>query len=325
MSLIKYVLCIFQTTTGTHSVLLAATNTGHVSFQHLDVPISWLEINKETGRKTYIITMEEGDEMSEDFIVFHEDIQEENEEGVKEILSDYQGDGLDVIRDLCIREIRLGDCDPPEWGMSAVHRAAAVGNTSILELLLNAAHGLNLNLRVKHNGLSPLHLATAEGQTAMVSYLAANGADIDAQDKYGRSAMHLVAERDHRDLAQILGVKGVKVNLTDSKGQTPLHAACRRGHSKIVSFLLKKDADINQQDELGQSGLHKAQTGGHLEVTELLIGQGAQVNLQDKEKNTPLHLAVQAFNKHGKYLWSLIILHHASDSGRGSRYIPTPT
>ena len=239
--------------------------------------------------------MEEADEIADDILVFHEDIQEENEEGVKEILHDFQADGL-PIKELLTREVRLSDCDPPEWGMSAVHRAAAVGSTSILGLLLQAEPNLDLNLRVALNKLTPLHLATSEGQTAMVSYLAANGANVDAQDCYGRSPMHLAAERDHRDICQILGVKGVKVNIIDNKGQAPLHAACRKGHAKIINFLLKKDADINAQDELGQSGLHKAQIGGHLEVTEVMLGQKVKVDLQDRDGNTALHLAVNAFN-----------------------------
>ncbi len=243
----------------------------------------------------------------DDFVVLHEDIQEGNEEGVKEILGDFKEDGLDIC-ELCCREVRLADCDPADWGMSAIHRAAATGSTSILALLLHATPGLDLNMRVKLNGLTPLHLATAEGQTAMVSYLAANGADVNIQDFHGRSPLHLVAERDHRDLAQILGVKGVRVNISDKKGRTPLHAASRRGHCKIVNFLVKKDAEINHTDELGQTALHKAQYGGHLQCTEALINQGIGVNVQDLEGNIALHLAVEAFIKKQEGMYSTVFI-----------------
>ncbi len=68
-------------------------------------------------------------------------------------------------------------------GMTALHRAAAVGNTSVLRTLLahlpaEAETDDVLNVRVTCNALTPLHLAAAEGHTAMASFLAANGAKV---------------------------------------------------------------------------------------------------------------------------------------------------
>ena len=70
------------------------------------------------------------DEVLEDLVTLHEDILEENEEGVKEILSDFADDGLPIV-DLVSREMSLGAGDP-DFSMTAIHRAAAVGATSVL-------------------------------------------------------------------------------------------------------------------------------------------------------------------------------------------------
>ena len=63
-------------------------------------------------------------------------------------------------------------------GMTAIHRAAAVGNTSVLNMLINFYPEVDLSIRICKNYLTPLHLAAAEGQTPMVSFLAANGAKV---------------------------------------------------------------------------------------------------------------------------------------------------
>ena len=53
-------------------------------------------------------------DLEEDLLTLHEDILEENEEGIKEIFNDFK-DSEESTKQLCTREIRLQECDP-EWG-----------------------------------------------------------------------------------------------------------------------------------------------------------------------------------------------------------------
>lgn len=53
-------------------------------------------------------------DLEEDLLTLHEDILEENEEGIKEIFNDFK-DSEEATKQLCTREIRLQECDP-EWG-----------------------------------------------------------------------------------------------------------------------------------------------------------------------------------------------------------------
>ncbi len=56
------------------------------------------------------------DDLEDDFLTLHEDILEENEEGIREILGDFK-ENETVLLQLCTREVRIQDCDP-EWGES---------------------------------------------------------------------------------------------------------------------------------------------------------------------------------------------------------------
>ena len=57
-------------------------------------------------------------DIEDDLLTLHEDILDENEEGVKEILSDFQKEGLSIL-ELCSKETRLPESDP-EWGKQEI-------------------------------------------------------------------------------------------------------------------------------------------------------------------------------------------------------------
>ena len=134
----------------------------------------------------------------DDVLILHEDILDENEEDVKDLLKTLKHEKVNLF-DVVTREVRLEN--DPNWGMSAIHRAAAVGNTSILALLLHGAQEVDINSGLVHQGLTALHLAAAEGHTPMVNYLASNGAMVNAADTLGRCFI----------LYQSLGVTPTKI------------------------------------------------------------------------------------------------------------------
>jgi ankyrin len=54
------------------------------------------------------------------------------------------------------------------------------------------------------NGFTPLHLASQEGHTDMVTLLLEHKAQVNGRAKNGLTAMHLAAQEDHVPVAEIL-------------------------------------------------------------------------------------------------------------------------
>ena len=82
---------------------------------------------------------------------------------------------------------------------------------------------------------------------------------------------------------------GADVNAKDKYGLTPLHHAAWQGRNEIVELLIANGADVNAKDVDGGTPLHYAAWQGRNEIVELLIANGADVNAKDVDGGTPLH------------------------------------
>ena len=67
--------------------------------------------------------------------------------------------------------------------------------------------------------------------------LIANGADVNATDKYNQTPLHLASEKGHLEMAQLLIANGAEVNATDFEGVTPLHWASLTENQEIVQYI----------------------------------------------------------------------------------------
>lgn len=62
------------------------------------------------------------------------------------------------------------------------------------------------------------------------------------------------------DLARVLIANGADVNATDKFGQTPLHAAVGSGRIDLVELLISRGAAINAKDGNGETPLQRAKS-----------------------------------------------------------------
>lgn len=90
---------------------------------------------------------------------------------------------------------------------------------------------------------------------------------------------------------QDLIVKGADVNAEDRQGRTALGGASANGHPKVVQALLAKGADVNMQNDIGVTALMLASIGGRFEVVKILLGGGADVNAKTNKGSTALSVA----------------------------------
>ncbi len=131
---------------------------------------------------------------------------------------------------------------------------------------------------------TPLHFAAESGQTDIVEFLIAKGADVDAKNIKGETPLQFAADNGHKEVVELLIENGADFSL---------HLAARFGDLAIVKILIEKGADINAKDTSGQTPLHYAARSGHKEIVELLLAHSADVNIGAHYNLTAADLAMQ--------------------------------
>lgn len=153
-------------------------------------------------------------------------------------------------------------------------------------------------------GLTPLHLATRNGQVVVAKFLIASRADVNARNSgsagAGDTPLHLAAARGYKSLVELLLASGADVNANATQGgngNTPLHLAAEKGFRSVIEVLLANKADINARNGYGETPLHHAVGRGFKAIAELLLAQGTDVNVKTSSDTTPLHLAARISNR----------------------------
>ena len=123
---------------------------------------------------------------------------------------------------------------------------------------------------------TPLLVASARGNDALVEFLLAHGADANLRCSLGCTALH-DGELDV-DIAIRLLSAGALVDARDDQGQTPLMLACDFSNRPLIRLLLQHGASLAVRTHDGWSALDYAQNSGSkayecvLEFAELMPG-----------------------------------------------------
>ena len=129
----------------------------------------------------------------------------------------------------------------------------------------------------KYDYVNVLEIAADEGKIALIQLLLDKGADVYAQEGYGR-AFQAAAYRGRLEVIQLLLDKGVDVNSQGGRYGNALQAAVYEGKLEAIQLLLDKGADVNAQGGRYGNALQAAVTQGTSEVIQLLLDNGADVN-----------------------------------------------
>ena len=189
-------------------------------------------------------------------------------------------------------------------GYSALMLAAASGNNSCVEQLINA--GADVKEQAVDR-MTPLMFAAKGGCDECVNTLLGSMASsdkvwqVDKKDTNGMTALMFAARGGHYECMHVLiHCRGVHVNELDKYSETALMHASRSytdvpilGDNCII-LLLEKGADIDRQNKNGKTALMIAVENGHVEKTRIFLQNGADVNIQDSCRNTAVMLAVKA-------------------------------
>ena len=107
---------------------------------------------------------------------------------------------------------------------------------------------------------TPLHVASARGNGALVEFLLAHGADVNRRCLLGCTALH-DGELDPGIAIRLLR-RGALVDARDDLGQTPLMLACDFSNRRLIRVLLQHGASLTMKSHQGWSALDCAQNSG---------------------------------------------------------------
>ena len=159
-------------------------------------------------------------------------------------------------------------------GETALMVVARAGDVPAAELLVKA--GADVNAVEAWGQQSPLMWAAAQKQPAMVKFLVAHGANVNARGAVRDWQRKVIREPRPKDMNQ--------------GGFTPLLYAAREGCIECARELVAGHADLNVPDPHRVTPLVMALLNLHFEFAAYLIDAGADVNKWDLYGRTPLYM-----------------------------------
>jgi len=236
------------------------------------------------------------------------------------------------------RILLAGGADPnvatKDWGQTALIIASTMGQTDVVEALVNK--GADPNLRDK-NGYVALLSAVRDSQygedaaqraaaVATVKVLVKHGADPNIRlHQEGKStaqapnevtlegvtAVALAAEVNNLEAIKVLVEAGADPNIPNANGMTPLIFAAGGGTDEqrprplderamavhTARYLVEHGADVNAAGDFGWTALHMAAYQAYDDVIEYLVSKGAKTEVFDQLGQTPLSASMAILTK----------------------------
>ncbi|KAK3936950.1 putative ankyrin repeat domain protein [Diplogelasinospora grovesii] len=197
---------------------------------------------------------------------------------------------------------------------SALHCAAAQGNTEAIEQLLD--HNADIECQDQQDA-TPLLLACLNGHVHTAQVLLARGANPDhaAARSAKYRALHLAARDGNAALVRLLFESGASENahLEKPEWDTPLHLAIKwlnknddGPHVEVVRTLLAFGADVDAPDGEGSTAMHAAiltRNECSEAMVRILLEFGADIDKTDSSDRSPLYYAIRDNSKFAKVLW----------------------
>ena len=188
---------------------------------------------------------------------------------------------LEELSSLISRGNDVDVCD--RSGRTALHLASAEGHTALVKLLVKS--GCSLNVKDQW-GNEPLRDAILNGHVAVKEFLVQAGA-ILSRDLKSELETKLLQQVRNGDLNSVKNLVecGISLFSTDYVGKSPLHIAVEDGNLQIVAYLLTKNVDLNQIDSFGRTALDIANQNKDQVMKEILMA--ASLGLSARENRKP--------------------------------------
>jgi ankyrin repeat protein len=180
--------------------------------------------------------------------------------------------------------------------MSELHDACFDGSLPRVKQALAAGAVLD---EVNERGHTAFYVAAVNGRISIMTLLADNGADVNAQDARGATPLFARVKFDcDLTATEFLLDRGASIDLATRDGWTPLMAACTwdARWNPVAKLLIERGADLDHRSHDGWTPLVLACAEGvwvQRGVDSILIESGADVNRAGCSGWTPLMMAVR--------------------------------
>ncbi len=156
--------------------------------------------------------------------------------------------------------------------------------------------GADINSQDK-DGRSLLLIATVKKYIEMANLLVSYKADVNLQDHQSDSAFLYAGASGQTELVKLFLKNGARFDIFNRYNGTALIPACERGHTETVKILVTtKGFPVNHVNRLGWTALMEAVilgdgSGKYQEIVSLLKENSADLNIPDQDGKTPLQHA----------------------------------
>jgi ankyrin repeat protein len=116
---------------------------------------------------------------------------------------------------------------------------------------------------------------------------------VDEVNSNKQSALHVAALYGRTNAAKYLLKSGADINLQDKKGRSPVMVATQLGHYETVTYFRKEKAILEMPNGRARSAIHFAVLGNLPAMVEHILAAGLSVERRDGNGQTPLALAAR--------------------------------
>ena len=243
----------------------------------------------------------------------------------------------EAVRSLLQQKVDVNT--PQTDGATALHWSVRADDLETTDLLIRAGANVSASNRF---GVTPLVLASMNGNAAMIQKLLAAGANPNAFMPQGETPLMMAARTGNIEAVKVLLDGRADINLKETlRGTTALMWAASEEHPEVVRLLVDRGADVNARSSVpevltvGNGGqvannnkpalgaltaLAFAARQGDLNSARILVAAKADVNLPAADNSTPLLIAV----RNGNYELASFLLDNGADPNIANTNLVTP-
>jgi uncharacterized protein len=184
---------------------------------------------------------------------------------------------------------------------TGLHKAAHIGDAVAIHKLLSKGANLEAQDRA---GRTALHVAAFGKKRDAIRALAKAGANLNALENRAYDVVTIAAvANDIKTLDLVLSLGAKATNITSPYDGTALIAAAHLGHHEVVKRLIAAKAPLDHVNNLGWTALIEAVVLGdggpnHVKCASALVRAGADKSIGDRQGVTPLaHARGRGFKK----------------------------